>query len=209
MKQVDAATEAHLRARKGVAPVNLVWVEARNRQSGAIETLGLSNLDDTVTLTVIDGRTRLPVTRTYHGVGGNLRVDPIPQTTDLNIRTIRVGLSQISQAVQQLVRGYETRRAPIEVHRGLLDPATSLMIAPPVPRFVGWINGNPIETPAANGEGGVQVSCVSYARKLTFTNPLKKSDEQQRRRQGDRIRRYTDVAGGWLANISWGEEGKR
>lgn len=207
MRQVDAQTDAALRSRRGVAPRNFVWVEARNRATNGIETMGLWDGDDTVTLTVIDGRTRLPVERVYQGIGGNLRVDSIPLSTDLNIRTVKVGLSQISNAVQLLVRGFETRGAPIEIHRGLLSLETMLLVAPPIPRFVGTIDGNPIDTPAANSEGGVQVSCVSIARKLTFKNPAKRSDEYQRTRQGDRCRRHNGVAGSWVANISWGEEG--
>lgn len=207
MKELDPAVQAHLAARKGTQAVRFVWVEAKNRSTGAVETMGLSQLDDTTTETVINGRTLLPTSRVYQGVGANLRVPPIPLTTDFTVRTIRVGLSQISAAAQQLVRGYETRRAPIEIHLGYCDPETGLLLAPPRPIFVGWVNGNPITTPAANSEGGIDVECVSYVRKLTFTNPAKRSDEQQKLRQNDRFRRYTDVAGGWVANISWGEEG--
>lgn len=207
MKELEQSVITHLQDRRGTQPVRFVWVEAKNRSTGALETMGLCQLDDTVTQTVISGQTLGPVTRVYHGIGGNLKVPPIQLTTDLTIRRVRIGLSQISEAAQQLIRGYETRRAPVEIHLGYCDPETSQLIAPPRPIFVGFINGNPVTTPSANNEGGIDVECVSHVRRLTFTNPAKRSDEQQRLRQGDRFRRYTDVAGGWVANISWGEEG--
>lgn len=45
------------------------------------------------------------------------------------------------------------------------------------------------------GEGGVELAVVSHTRMLTRTNPAKRSDESQKLRQGDRLRRYSGVAG--------------
>lgn len=203
-ENVDSATAAYLQARQGIIRRNFVWVEAKNRDSGGTETMGLWDGDDVVTVTVISGQTGLPVSRIYVGAGSILQVDRIPLTTDLTMRTVNVSLSQISDAVQQLIRGYDTRRAPIEIHRGLFSLATNDLVAPPIPRFVGWINSNPINTPAIGQEGGVSVACVSHTRALTFINPAKRSDEYQQTRSGDRFRRYTDVAGNW--QIYWGEK---
>jgi hypothetical protein len=64
-------------------------------------------------------------------------------------------------------------------------------------------------TPKVGEEGSIELSCVSDTRELTRVNPLKRSDEMQKRRViggvPDRFRRYSDVAGGWLQNIHWGE----
>ncbi len=200
---VDSATAAYLQARRGIIRRNFVWVEAKNRSSGGIETMGLWDGDEVVTATVISGQTGLPVSRVYVGAGSLLNIDSIPLTTDLTVRTVKVSLSQINAAVQQLVRGYDTRRAPIEIHRGFFSIDTNELIAPPIPRFVGWINGNPINTPPVGQSGNIEVSCVSHTRALTFLNPAKRSDEYQQKRSGDRFRRYTDVAGNW--QIYWGE----
>lgn len=209
MRSADTATIAALQSRTGIIPVNLIWIEAKDRETGGIATMGLWNGWDTTDLQIIDPDTLLPVTRTFHAGGSVLDLPAIPLESDLTVRTIRIRLSQINAAVQLAIRGYDPKHAPVQVHRGFLDPATRLLVAPALPRFVGWINGAPIRTPAVGGEGSIEIACVSHTRALTKTNPLKRSDEMQSRRlvsgNPDRMRKYTDVAGGWLQNIHWGE----
>lgn len=205
---IDAQTQIAIQSREAILPVNFVWIKAKNRSTGGLETMGLWSGWDTIEAQVLDPATMLPVTRTYHAGGSLLEVPAIPLTSDLTIQTIRIRLSQINDAVQLAIRGYDPKHAPIEIHRGYLDKNTQLMVAPAIPRFVGWINGAPIRTPAVGGEGGIEISCISHARLLTKTNPLKRSDEMQKRRSGDRFRRYSDVAGGWIANVHWGEAKK-
>lgn len=202
---LDASTVAATRSREAILPVNFLWITAKNRSNGNPETLGLWSGWDSIDAQVIDVDTRLPMTRTYHAGGGVLEWPAIPLESDLTIRTIRIRLSQINTAVLDAIQGYDAKHAPVEIHRGYLDPDTHLIVAPAVPRFVGWINGAPKRIPAVGGEGGIELACASHSRALTKTVPLKRSDEMQRKRSGDRLRRYTDVAGGWLHNAHWGE----
>lgn len=202
---IDSATAAAISSRQGIIPVNFIWIAARNRSNGGLETAGFWNGWDAVTAQVIDPDTQLPVAREYQAGGSVIEVPAIPLESDLSVRTIRIRLSGINPAVELAIRGYDPKHAPIQIHRGFLDIETQLPVAPAVPRFIGWINGAPIKTPAVGGEGGVELSCVSHTRSLTKTNPLKRSDEMQRKRGGDRFRRYSDVAGGWLHNVHWGE----
>lgn len=204
MRDNDPAVAAHLRSRKGVIPRSLVWITAENRSTGVLESLGVWNGEDTVSITVISGKTGFAETRTYHGWGSLLAIDAIPLISDLTIRTIRISLSPISEAVRKAIREYDARLAPVEIHRGLLDLDTHNLIAQPRPRFVGEVNGAPIETPAAGGEGAVSLSVVSHTRALTKTNAAKKSDETQKLRGGDRFRRYSDIAG--QVEFWWGEK---
>lgn len=204
---LDANTVAAIASRQGIAPVNFIWIAAKNRTTGALETAGFWNGWDAVEAQVIDIDTRLAVTRTYQAGGSLIEVPAIPLQSDLTVRTIRIRLSQINAAVEQAIRGYDPKHAPVEIHRGFLDTETMLPVAPAVPRFVGYINGAPVRTPAVGGEGGIEIACVSHSRVLTKTNPLKRSDETQSRRLvggvPDRLRRYTDVAGKWP--VHWGE----
>lgn len=206
---LDANTIAAISSREGIAPVRFLWIKGKNRETGALETMGLWNGWDTTDVQVLDPDTRLPVTRTYHAGGSAIEWPAVPLETGLVVRTIRFKLSQISPAVQLAIRGYDPKHAPVEYHIGFLDTNTKLMVAPARPIFVGKVNGSPITTPAAGGEGGIELACVSDSRELTRTNPLKRSDEMQRRRTvggvEDRIRKYADVAGGWLQNVHWGE----
>lgn len=205
MKSLDAQTQAAISNTEAIAPVNFVWIEGRNRETGTNEAIGFWNGLDVVTASVINPDTRLPISRTYHGAGALLDVPPIPLTADSTVRQVRLKLSQINDAVQLAVRGYDIRHARIQIHRGYLNVETMLPVAPAQVLFDGWVNGAPITTPAVNGEGAIELICVSHSRLLTKTNPLRRSDEQQRRRSGDRFRRHTDVAGNWLQDIHWGE----
>lgn len=206
---LDANTIAAISSREGIAPVYFLWIEAKNRDTGALETMGLWSGWDTVDAQVLDPDTRLPVTRTYHAAGSVVEWPAVPLETGIVVRTIRFRLSQISDAVQIAIRGYDPKHAPVEYHVGFLDTNTQLLVSRPVPIFIGKINEAPITTPEAGGEGSIEIACVSDGRELTRTNPLKRSDEMQRRRMvggvEDRIRQYSDVAGGWLQNIHWGE----
>ncbi|QRY68203.1 hypothetical protein JVX98_07915 [Ensifer sp. PDNC004] len=203
VRAVDGATSAYVQARQGVIPRSFVWITAKNRATGAPESIGFWNGEDTVDVTVMSGETGLPVTRTYHAWGSLLSVGQIKRSPEVAIRTVQIALSQVSAAVQQAFRGYNTRLAPIEIHRGFLDRESHQLIAPPVIQHFGFINKAPIKTPAKGGEGGVAVEVVSHARVLTRTNPAKRSDESQKRRGGDRFRRYSGVAGQW--EFWWGE----
>lgn len=202
---LDANTIAAIQSRTAIVPVNLIQITARNRSTGEPEYLRLWSGWDTADMQVLDPDTLLPASRTYHAGGGVIEWPAIPLESDLTIRTIRVRLSQINTQVLDAIQGYDAKHAPVEIHRGYLDPETMQPVAPAVPRFLGWVNGAPKRIPAAGGEGGIELSVVSHTRSLTRLNPLKRSDEFQRRRAGDRFRRYTDVAGGWLANVHWGE----
>jgi hypothetical protein len=203
VRAVDSSTSNYLNAGKGVIPRSFVWIKAKNRDTGAAEHIGFWNGLDSVDATVIDGVSGLPVTRTYHAAGSLLSVGTITRTPELEVRTVRVGLSQISDAVQLLVRGYDVRHAPIEIHEGYLDLETRKLVGDAIIDFVGWVNGAPIDTPAVGQNGGIQVECVSHSRMLTRTNPAKKSHEAQKRRSGDKYRQYNTVAGQW--QYWWGE----
>lgn len=202
---LDVNTIAAIQSRTAIVPVNFLQITARNRSTGNPEYLRLWSGWDSVDAQVLDLDTMLPVTRTYHAAGGVLEWPAVPLESDLSIRTIRIRLSQINAQVLDAVQGYDAKHAPVEIHRGYMDPNTMLPVAPAVPRFLGQVNGAPKRIPAVGNEGGFELAVVSHTRALTRLNPLKRSDEYQQTRQGDRFRRYNDVAGGWLANVHWGE----
>ena len=206
---LDAGTLAAISSREGIAPAYFLWIEARNRENGALETMGLWSGWDAVTADVIDRDTGTIMSRPYQAGGSIVGWPAIPLEIGIVPRTIRIRLSQVNAAVQIAFRGYDPKHAPVQLHLGFMDIATMRPVGPAEPVFVGRVNGAPISTPAAGGEGGIELACVSDTRELTRTNPLKRSDEMQKRRllggNPDRFRRYSDVAGGWLQNIHWGE----
>lgn len=196
MRTFDTATSTAMSAPGIVARV-LVWVRARDRSTGVEATLGLWNGDDTASITVGG------VARTYYGAGALLGVDPIVYSAGVQVRMQRVSLSPLSPEVAQAIRGYEPRLAPVEIHRALFDPATMALVAEPHRMFKGWIDDVSITTPEIGGDAMCEVTLASAARALTRTLPLKKSDESQKLRSGDRFRRYADISA--AVDVYWGE----
>lgn len=204
VRVLDVATQGAIRSRNAIVPRNFVVITAKDRGDGSSKLHGFWDDADDVVTNVISGEDGSTVSRTFRGDGAIVSCDPIPMRIGLEVRTVQLALSPLHAGVQALVRTDDPRFATVEIYRGLLDPASMLLVAPPRIRFLGRINGAPIETGAAGGESTATLKLVSHTRELTRTSPAKKSDETQRLRSGDRFRRYTGVAGEWP--IWWGEE---
>lgn len=208
MRDPDAAFLAALEAAPdfGIVPQQFVWIEAKNRATGALETIGLWTGDEPVTVDVISGTTGGLVSRSYIGAV-NLVVPSIPRVANLTNNRIAISMSQIADTAQLLVREYEPRLARVEIHDGLIDPATRALVSAPEITFIGVVDGTPIATPAVGGEGAIEMDLVSDAMAmLTRTNPAKRSHEHQKRRSAsDTFAVYAGTVGEW--QIWWGENG--
>lgn len=200
MREIAPAVAARRAARVSTHTEILIWVSAKNRTTGAIETMGLWTGPDHEEFS-IRGEAR-----TYYGAGNLLQVPPIQAVIGLEVRTIQVGLAAISPETEMLIRGYDPRFAPCEIHRAEYDDDGNLL-ADPERVYKGWINGAPIVTPAQGGTSSVSLDVVSNSRMLTRFGSVTKSDQVQRQRQGDRFRRYASLAQD--ATIYWGEKKER
>ena len=158
----------------------------------------------TVTAAVKDGRTGSTVTRDFRGLGQALQIGKIPLTCDLTIRSVDIELPHLDVIVEQLVRTYDVRGAPMQIYRGYFDPATRVLVAAAKPRFVGYVDGAPIVTPKEGGEGSITLHCVSTTRELTRTSSEVRSHESQLARTNGADDFYQDVGvvGDW--DIAWG-----
>lgn len=206
MRTADPATEAYLSGGAIIAR-DLLWITVKERDTGLPVSVGFCNDLDSVTLTVVSGLTGATESRTYHGSGTLISISPIPLISDLTVRTVTITLSHINSAVLQAIRGYDPRFGKVEIHRALYDLSTRALVAAPIPHFVGSINGAPISKARPGEEGSITLNVVSHSRELTRVNSLKRSDESQKRRSGDRFRQYSGVAGQW--EFFWGEEKHR
>lgn len=181
------AAQNHLAARAGYAPRWLLWVAATERLTGDPAPVGIWNGDDHLTFTIA-GQPRL-----YLGAQGRFEVADIVFATGTQVRTLDVQLSGISPEAEQLVRGYVVRFARAELHLALLDPQSFALID--VQRvWKGFVNRAPIMTPPIGGEATIALELASAMRSLTCSLALKKSDQSQRLRAGDRFRQYGSVA---------------
>lgn len=203
MQARPTALANHLNARLPILVRWLMWISARNRATGATETLGLWTGEDHQEL-VVAGQTR-----TYFGAGGLVGLDPIRAGVGTDIRETRARLSPMTPEVEMAIRGYDVRQAPIEVHRLILNPATMQAVGSPVLRLRGWVNKAVIVTAGDGQEGRCDFTIVSSARAGTKTLSLKKSDASGKLRVlpaggEDRFFKYTDISG--AVPVKWGSK---
>lgn len=153
--------------------------------------------EDNVAINVVPAGATTPVSRNFVGGATLLEVPPIVDAVGVEAHSITLGLDHISSAAgspMDMVYGNNVRVARVELHRALFDPATWNLVSTPHLIFSGRVDGASVDDAAAGGEGGLALQAISSAIDLTKTNPAMESDEQQRRRNGDRFRRYGDTA---------------
>lgn len=198
MRSYDSNTADYLLG-DGVIARHLIWIEGKNRSTGVTETMGIWNGDDTETFN-IEG-----VDRNYIGAGGLLQLPNLTAGIGLDVRYHDISLSPYAPEVEQAIRGYDARLAPIKIHRALFSVETGAMISEPVRWLKGFINEITFDEQAEGGEGSVTISVASAARALTATLALFKSDASMRRvNANDALRLYADVAGD--ISVWWGEK---
>ncbi|HEY8948445.1 MAG TPA: hypothetical protein VIM56_06135 [Rhizomicrobium sp.] len=207
MFEVDPAIVTALGKRELYARF-LVSVVAKDFDSGE-EVAGRFWNDVSVSeIAYIDGDTRETTTGDFTGLGDALKVDDILLTSTIEVRTLNITLDGVNDQVRDLIRGYDLRNAPVQVHLAVFDPNTHDLVAAAIPVFMGFVDGNPIEAPAVPLEGGaaegsVTWSCVSHSRELTRASAEKASDASQRlRNPDDAFFQDVDVIADW--EIQWG-----
>ena len=197
MRILPAAVASFLAGRPDAVRVHtLVWLSARNRTSGQIETMGLWNGPD-------HQQFNIGGLRDYFGAGNILGLDRITYGTGLDVRMHTITLAAISPEVEQAVRAYDVRLSPVEVHGLVIDPLYNVIVGTPWLALRGWVDEVEIRTPAVGGEGGIDLRIASATRALTRTLSLKRGDASQQRRGGDKFRRYAELSG--VTSDPWGE----
>lgn len=198
---LDVGTQAAIRDRRQVVIRNFVLV------SKGEDIWGFTDFGEDVTLNVIDAVTGSSTSRAFAGDNSPiLSIDPIPMKIGLEVNTIEVVLNALQPAVADMLRGADIRNGVVQIHRGYLDPQSMLLVATPRPRFLGRVNEAPIQAGAVGQPGTGTLRVVGATRELSRTNPAKRSDEQQRLRGGDRLRRYGGITS-W--DYWWGEKGSK
>jgi hypothetical protein len=198
MRSLGSATLTHLQAREGVVPRILCWFSARNRSTNAVETMGLWTGSDHQTITV-EG---LP--RVYYGAGNVIDLPPLTMEAGLSVRMYRLGLAGLTPEVAQLIRGYDIRFAPVQIHRAMYSPTDRSLIEAPHRVLFGFVDEVDWETPPVGGESRVTLSIATSSRVLTQDLPLTFSDATIRRAAGDRFFRHGDVSR--PTKVWWGQK---
>ena len=198
MRNVSSTLQDYLTDPSGVLMQCLIWISPRNRTTNALVPMGFWTGDDHETITV-EGQSRL-----YYGAGNMLDLsDPITYRTGLDVGNWRFALTDLTPEFDELFRTYDLRLAPIEVHRGVYNLTSRVLIEPPHRLLKGWVESAPIEEPEEGSESSCTITCVTSAMALTKTLAINKSDAFQRTKSGDRFNRYTSVSG--AVNVKWGQ----
>ncbi|WP_287994589.1 hypothetical protein [Acidiphilium sp.] len=196
MQTLDPVELAEHEKRLGTISRTLFWVAAKNRTTGLPESVGLWDGDDVQNFT-IDGDVR-----TYFGPS-IMEVPVITGGVGLDVRQISVKVPHLSPEVQNMLRLYDPRLAPVEMHRAVYSLETNNLIG--LRRiFKGWITKAPITTGADGQDGAAEISLVSASRSLTRRLALYRSNaDQVARLSTDRGREYGSTSG--LKEVWWGE----
>jgi hypothetical protein len=197
MRSFDAPTLAFLQSRGALISRFLLWISARDRTTGTTETMGLWSGADSC-LFSIGG-----ATRAYVGAGSIMATPTITMATGLNVRMQQVSVSGVSPEVRTALQAYDSRFAPVEMHRALFDPTTMALVSEPTRVLKGFIDSVDLPTPAQGGTATATITVATSARQLTRALGLKRSDAGQSLRGGDRLARYVDVTG--MVDVWWGE----
>jgi hypothetical protein len=206
MRNLDTQTEAAIANQNILIPRDFLWLVTRNRSTGAPYAWGCWSGNRTTAASVLDPFTGNAVNRTYEGGGAMVKTSAVPLATGLVTQEVTVALSILNPGAEQVVRQYDLKRAPVQIHRGFMDPNTMQLVAPARPRFVGFVDGAPIETPEEGNDGAVVVlNCVNHVQDLHRSSAEKRSDASQRRRNPtDGFFRHAATVGSWT--ISWGQK---
>lgn len=197
MRSYPSATAAYFASRAAFIGHVLVWLEAKDRATGAPETIGFWTGADHAEF-IVGG-----VPRTYYAAGGLLKMDPIRRQTGLKVRSQRISFSQVSPEVMIAVRGYDPRHAPVEVHRAIFDPETDAQIDTPHLILRGYLDKLRLSTPEKGGSGQVSFEVATAGRALTKPVSRFRSDASLRARAPtDAFRKYATLTD--AVEVKWG-----
>lgn len=202
MFDYDPDSAAFLAARSNLRADLLVWITARNRDTGAPEGIGFWTGPDHATF-VIGG-----VARQYFGAGAMLAPDVLVYAQGPEIRRWSVTFSAVAPEVRAAYLTYEVRGAAFEAHQLLRQPITHAVVGTPRRIFLGEVEDVQARRAEFGQPSDVKITAASVQRRMTRTRTQTKSDESQQRRNNplgpDRGRRFAVWTG--QRKVSWGEK---
>lgn len=203
MREITAENYAALQARQLVAR-DFLSIQARTLDGTS--TVWDHQWSDigTFTANVIDPDTGETQSRTFVGTGTLTSISAILLVSNITVQNVTITMSQVSDHVASLVRGYDCKQAVVQVFRGMFDPSSRNMVGPAYPRFVGYVDTVDIKTPTENAEGSVTLTCASSTQEMTRSNPDTRSNASQVLRSStDNF--FQDAAVVSLWTLFWGK----
>lgn len=199
MRNLPSEISSYLASNAGIVVRQLLWVEAKNRSTGEVETIGFWSGEDHIQF-VIDGDTR-----TYYGSGQFIGFNELVVESSLTIRRLTATVVGITPEIETVLRNYDPKMAPTQVHLAFFSATTNNLLAPPVRVDKGWIDKFTIKTPIVNDKGEGSIQMMGNTRYLTRRLPFKRSDQTQKKRlAGDTF--YNDVTITGQVSTPWGSK---
>jgi len=199
MRAYSPTTAAIFAARGPLMAHVLVWISARNRESGAVESIGFWTGVDHLDFQIG------AETRTYYGAGDLIGLEPVRWRTGLQVQTQQLRLSQVSPEAQLAIRGYDTRHAPVEIHRALFDPAGGQLLDAPHLVLGGFVDRINLTTPEKGGRGEIRLDIATRARALTRPlNRYRSHASLTARAAEDTFRKWASTAA--KTEVKWGSK---
>ena len=196
-KNYSANTLAYLQANENIVARYLLWIEAKNRGTGATETIGIWTGETPRTFT-ING-----TDRDYVGAGALLSFEPIRSTVGLDVQIHNFTLSGLSNEVEDLIKLYDSRLAPVQFHEAFFNIDDNTLVDEPDRIYKGKINSTNWKTAEEGGTNEVVIGVASSARELTRTIAVFRSHASQINSfPGDNIRKYTALSRS--TTVKWG-----
>ncbi|MCV9910025.1 hypothetical protein OIV19_20710 [Brucella sp. HL-2] len=178
MRNLSMENYSALQARELVAR-DFIWFTARNRATGAPFSYGFWSDVGNVNAPILNPNTGLAETRNFEGSGTLIQISDIPLVANLTVQTITVNMNQISEGVQNIVRGYDLKQGGVEVYRGLFSPVSRQIVSPAINRFIGYVDQIEIKTTVYRHRSAltptrelVKVSLTRLSRQNTTTSCL-------------------------------------
>jgi hypothetical protein len=181
VRTVNNLAQAHRERRLDVTEATLAWITAKNRDTGAPESLGLSTGTDVEVVRVTDLFSGVVQDRSFVGRGSLLSIGEAAWEVGLDFRPVRMVLSAINPDVETIFRAYEPVGAKVQVWKRALDPLSGIPFDAE-PWFKGYVNRFTIVRPAPDGAADISVDIVSTKRMLTIPGASTKSDAAHRAR---------------------------
>jgi hypothetical protein len=196
---INAAAQAQRELRAGFAVHYLVWIDAKNRDTGQVQGVGFWTGWRSENITVTDQFSGVVQTLPFQA-GALIKVKDLRFESGLNIRPVTISLSRLNESVLVAMMEYEPRGAPIQLWKRTYNTNGVPLGVEALDK--GSVNKAPSEHPAGGGEWTIEAEFVSDVRSLTVTSTGSKSNESQKKRMGDLIRQHKTVAADWT--VHWG-----
>lgn len=173
----------------------LVWIEARDHDTGNAKPMGIWDGRDNQQFEVAGEL------RPFFGAGNIQELAVFKSEAGLVVQSYSLPLAAFSPEVRELLRGRDVRFAKLQIYLVSFDPETGAQLG--VERiFTGFIDGAPETIGEAGGDARATLNLVSNARLLTRKVPVLKSHAAQSKRDGDAFFKYADVSGS--VPVFWG-----